>query len=166
MMDLFKTKEIINRYLKLFEARELKKEERALIEKKLDITLSDDFILISKYFNGDQRLGYMSLFSFDPFLDGWNIVDQTLELRKNINFPKNFLFLEQEGESFVTMLTKDDRSEPTPVYWCGSSDIYNLMEGKPLEDSVMTFPSFTDFFEYLVTEEENKRAEEKELGGA
>lgn len=166
MIDLNRTRKVIDRYLKLYKPRPLKKEYIDAIEEKLNVILPEDFILITKYYDSYEMIGILDLFSFKYDVNDWNIVSQTLELREAVQLPKGYVILEKEGETFTAMLTKDNRSEATPVYWSGLNDVYNLVEEVPLENGPTIFPSFTDFFEYLVTEEENKRAEEKERGGA
>lgn len=160
MIDLLKTKKIIKRYLKLFKDHPVSLEDRESIEKRLDIIFPEDFNLISGYFNGYDPIGYIFLFSFDPKEVGWNILEETIKLREFVKLPMKYVALNND-ESFITMLTKEDRLEETPVYWVGISDAYNLAEGKPLTDNPTIFPSFTDFFEYLVETEENKREEER-----
>jgi hypothetical protein len=47
------------------------------------------------------------------------------------------------------------------VIWCSYEDIFNLCDGEGFKHNPDIWPSFTDFFEYLVIEEEKRTAEKE-----
>lgn len=63
--------------------------------------------------------------------------------------------------SFLLLKTKSlDESE---VVWCAYQHFFNLCDGRPMEYNPTIFPSFTDFFEYLLDEEQKMQAEDSEV---
>lgn len=122
-------------------------------EKKLEVQFPVDFVKL----NSICSYEYMSYFSTFCFEEG--VVDTTLEWRESVNSPKNCVALSEEGESAVIMRITGDNAE---VIWCDIPDLYNLCEGKPFEYNPTIFPTFTDFYSFLIEEEEKIRAEEAE----
>ncbi|ARN84932.1 SMI1/KNR4 family protein [Candidatus Nucleicultrix amoebiphila] len=152
-----KIEHLIKRYRNLFEKKGLDSKKLHLIEDKLELVLPDDFKQISKVFDGYEEIAGQSFFSFDPDVKGWNVVEKTLFYRKSSCFlPRNFLALREESESFVVMETKDDPKLNTSIIECSLSDANNLIDMK-FYDNPTIFPSFTDFFEYLIEQEEKDR---------
>lgn len=71
------------------------------------------------------------------------------------------MFLQQDDVLFLLLKTKSlDESE---VIWCAYQDCFNLCDKKPMEYNPTIFPSFTNFFEYLLDKEEKMQAEDAEL---
>ena len=68
---------------------------------------------------------------------------------------------QQDDVSFLLLKTKS--LDESGVIWCAYKDFFILCEGKPMEYNPTIFPSFTDFFEYLLYEEEKMQAEDAEL---
>jgi len=135
------------------------------MEKILGITFANDLKKISERF----RFDFLNTFAgFHNFEDDENngVIPETLRLRKVINFPHNSLFLYEDDASVLILKTQKDPAEPSPIYWIDVMDVERYCEEEPLECQQHIFPSFTDFFEYLVTEEEREREEEKKLQGA
>jgi hypothetical protein len=130
------------------------------IQKKLQIILPDEFKKICLFFRGNNGPLFGSLYSFDPKDADWNICDETLRLRQSINLPNNLVILAEPDESVILMEIANGSEVTSKVYWLGTGDAYNLAEGKPLEDNPIIFPTFTDFFSYLLDEEEKRRTEE------
>lgn len=122
-------------------------------EKALEIIFPTDFKKFCTVYSYD----YCRLFSFFSFDEG--VIDKTLEWRKSVNFPRNCVGLAEEGESAIIMRITGDNAE---VIWCSIPDLYNLCEAKPLEDNPTIFPTFTDFYSYLLDEEEKIREENKQ----
>ena len=58
---------------------------------------------------------------------------------------------------------QDDPEKPTPIYWCDEVDVFNLCEEGVFKYNPTVWASFTDFFEYLVNEEEKRQLEEGRL---
>jgi hypothetical protein len=149
------------RYLKLYPSKGLNNKQIQNFENKLSIMLPEDVKNILDFYDGYYSLAYLSLYSFDQSVLGWNICDETLRLRQSINLPKNMIVLAEPDESIIIMEISNEPKVMSKIYWLGSGDIYNLAEGKPLEDNPTIFPTFSDFFAYLLDEEEKRRTEEK-----
>jgi hypothetical protein len=133
------------------------------IEEILKIYLPKDFVSIARFFDGNNGIIFNNMYSFNPANVDWNICDQTIKLRKSVNLPHNLLVLAEPDEGVVLMEIVSGNEFSSKVYWLGIGDAHNLIEGKSLEDNPTIFSSFTDFFAYLLNEEEKRRAEEKSL---
>ncbi|MBN9412492.1 MAG: SMI1/KNR4 family protein [Candidatus Paracaedimonas acanthamoebae] len=126
-------------------------------EGELKIKFPYDFHYIAKFYSGGL-IGLHSLFSFVRQGNEYNIVDKTLFYRRsNFGLPNKYLALEETESSFIVMETKTTSEEKTPIIYCSIPDAYNLAAEKKLEYKHRIFPSFADFFEYLLTEEEKER---------
>ncbi len=130
------------------------------IEQKLEIKLPSDFCCISQFFRGDNGPVFPSgMYSYNPLVSDWNICDQTITLKKSVRLPRNLIILAEPSESVIIMQIEDNLGITSKVYWLSTGDAYNLIEGKPLVDNPIIYPTFTDFFSYLLDEEEKQRAE-------
>jgi hypothetical protein len=148
------------KYLSMYPQNELQENIAQDIEETLDVVLPNDFKNIIKYCHRLDNISSLDLFSFDEKVNGWNIYEKTKFFRMSIHLPKKYIVLKEGDESFIVLETQDDPNQPASVIWCGEADAYNLVEGKPLIDNPKIFPTFTDFFMYLLDEEEKKREEE------
>jgi hypothetical protein len=149
------------RYLNLYPIKGLSNKQIQEIENRLSVLLPDDLKAVLDFYDGYYSLAYISLYSFDQSLPGWNVCDETLKLRKSINLPENLIVLAEPDESIILMEITNEPEAMSKVYWLGTGDAYNLAKGKPLEDNPTIFQTFTDFFSYLLDEEEKRRVEEK-----
>lgn len=158
MIALKKTKNSIDQYLRLFEKRPVPEYQIEHIEKKLSIKIPEDLRLIMSVFDGYHDIAHQSLFSFNTEVSGWNIVEKTLFYRESdCKLPGKYLALREENESFIVLNTEPDYNNENEVIWCSLSDAYSLKNDEPLLDNPTIFPTFTDFFEFLLTEEEKER---------
>jgi len=146
---------LIKRYLEIAPFNQVSSETLVLIEKALNIVLPNDFKEITKYYSGNI-LGTIYFFNLELFGE-FNIVEQTIFYRHKIKLPFRYLPLYEESDGFIIMETQDDPRKPSPVIWCAVEDVYNLCEDKPLIYNPTIFPNFTDFFEYLLDQEEQER---------
>jgi hypothetical protein len=153
-MDSLKQK-----YLHLFSARKISPTVVEKIESRLSIKLPKDLKDILKYYDGYYDIANLSLYSFIIEENAWNVCDQTEYFRKVINLPKEYLVLKEGDESFIVLKTSYQENNSSPVIWMSSTDVYNLVEGKPLLDAPLFFHTFADFFQYLLDEEEKSRKE-------
>lgn len=148
----------LKRYLSFYEARKLSDKALVYIEQVLGVILPHDFKKISKVFDGFEILGGIDLFSFDPESPGFNIVGKTLFYRSSdMRLPSRFIALRESEVSFVVMETQADEKIDAPIFECSISDAYNISEGKPMLDNPVFYPSFADFFSYLLDLEESER---------
>ena len=91
-----------------------------------------------------------------------NIIDYNLEYRKRYkNLEKIVVLSEESDVSFLLMFTQDSPEQPTPIVWCDYEDLYNYSETGEFKYKIDKWDSFTDFFEYLVEQEEKVQEEEK-----
>ena len=152
-----KIEEIKQKYLELYPNCGMTEENIDKIEDKLDIKLPYSFKEILNFYDGYYSINNNSFFSFDPNEEGWNVVDKNLYYRNcDLKLPKRFLII-KEGDEDVIVL--DLANENGQVYWISSQDVYNLVNGDSLTDNPTIFPTFADFFEYLLDEEEKLREE-------
>jgi len=132
----------------------LTKVELQQIEDSLDIVLSYDFKKINEYYN----YSYLWYFDFCSFPRG--VIEETHYYRKRNDLDQNYLILSNQDE--MTVVMKIISTKKSEVIWCGLEDFFNLCENKPMEYNPTIFPSFTDFFEFLLDEEEKMQAEDEE----
>lgn len=149
------SKDFLIKKIKQSQLPALKSEDIENLRKKLAINFSKDFFELSIL--GDFE--YNNSFSFyNLHLDNaCSVVGETLRLRKDANLPLDTLILSEDDASIWLMKCLGDHEE---IYWIAVEDYENYCEGKPLEYDPNVFPTFTDFFAYLLDEEEKLRAEE------
>lgn len=137
----------------------LDEKDMDFVSSKLGVVLPDDFRQISRVFDYE----YLGNFQFPCFcFNGESgVVEETLGTRESLNLPHEFVILSVEDDVSVLLLeTQDCAEKPSPVIWCDMfPDFFNICEGKPMEQNPTIWPSFTDFFEYLVEQEEAKLKE-------
>lgn len=121
------------------------------VEMHLNVNLPNDFKEISQVVNYEY-LGGMAFFNFESE-DTYSVMRETLAYRKNASLPHRYLVLAEDDASVIFLETKNDPNQETPVIWCAIEDAYNICEEKPLEYDHKIFPSFKNFFEYLLNEE-------------
>ena len=143
---------LLNRYLKLEKPIKLSYAKTAL---KLGVDFSKQFKEIGDNVSFEYITSLGCFFSFDN-----GVINETLAMRRNedISFPEDTLVLSEMDTSFILMKCCGDHEE---IYWIAIEDIYNYCEGKPLLYNPITFPTFADFFSYLLDEEEKERAEDQ-----
>lgn len=118
----------------------------AKMEQQLQLQLPDDFKKIASFFNGGL-IGGISIFSYDHYTP--NIIEETLRLRKDIQFPHSLLFLAEPAGSMIVL----DTAHTPAVIWCDSIDVHQLHD-RSFQIAPDTWDTFGDFFEYLLTQEE------------
>lgn len=123
------------------------------IERELKVCFSDDFISINQVFDYE----YLGDFDFNTFYYNGHsgVMKKTQKFRQEVNLPNRYVILSYTGDTrFVLMETQDTPDKNTPILDIEPEDLDNLIENKPLEYDHTIWPSFTDFFEYLVEQEE------------
>lgn len=121
------------------------------LSNQLNVVLSEDYKLLSQKYNYEY---FPPIFEWCGFPDG--IIKYTKELRER-GLPHKYVILADNGDGgWILMETKDSPEKSSPIIWCDYYDIFNLCEkgafdsqGIP-EYELITWPSFTDFFEYLI----------------
>ena len=120
----------------------------------LNLFLSEDF----KYINTRYDYEFLEYFEMYSFTVG--VVAETKSWRESINLPLNYLVLGDNGTSALLMKIENDNAN---VIHCALEDVLNLCAGRPMEYDPIIFETFADFFEFLLDEEEELRAEDPEL---
>ncbi len=137
------------------------------IETLLGLVIPEDIKKLS------EQIVYSILGGFEFFdtkseENDWNsIIKNNLELRKEYaeqsggkSDMSRILVLADDDGGSVFMITQDSPEKPTPVIWCDATDMYWYSIDGKFRSSHDEWPSFTDFFEYLVEEEEKKLQED------
>lgn len=114
-----------------------------------------DFITLNK----KHRADFFSFFDFFNFGNKEGVVEETLYYREKENLPHNYIVLFSDDVSFVLLKTLPDKA--SEVIWCDEPDFYNLCRKGRMEYKATVFNSFTDFYEFLLDEEEKLIEEEK-----
>lgn len=150
--------QLIKRVERLGLKNSLNKEEIEAVEKVLNLTLPDDFKVLCSYCSYE----FLYSFEFITFCADENdgVITETLGWRDSINLPHNYLVLADDGTSAILMKIEEDDAE---VIWCSLEDVLNICAGKSMEYNPTVFPSFIDFYEFLLDEEEKERVEENAL---
>ncbi len=118
------------------------------IEQQLQLQLPDDFKEIALFFNGGL-VGGISIFSYANHHP--NLIEETLRLRKDIQFPHSLVFLAEPAGSMIVL----DTATTPSVIWCDSIDVYQLHD-RSFQVAPDTWDTFSDFFAYLLTQEEQE----------
>jgi hypothetical protein len=149
---------LVEKALKLAsESRPLKKDECIEAQEKLGVCLSEDFSYITK------KISYEFLSHFEWYNFPFGVTEWTMELRER-GLPHKYVVLSDEGDGGAVFLeTQDSPEKPSPVIWCDMEDVYNLCDTGEFKYNPTIWPSFTDFFEYLVDEEEKMQIAENRL---
>lgn len=124
------------------------------VESELHLKLSQDFKILCKFYRYDTFL----FFDFYNLTSEGGVIGTTKAWRENINLPHNYLVLSDDGTSSVLMKIEDDKSS---VIWCSLEDVLNICDNLPMQYNPTIFPTFADFYSFLLDEEEKIRAEEK-----
>jgi hypothetical protein len=140
-----------------------------LIKEVLKLEFPEDFRYAAN-FAGVTSFSKMEFFDFEDDPENWNgIIKNNLELRKNYAEDSNgqskarmdkILVLANDDGGSVFMITQDSPEKPSPVIWCDYGDMYHYAVTGEFRNSHDEWPSFTDFFEFLVNDLEKRTAEE------
>jgi hypothetical protein len=143
MKDINKLRD---RYILLFgEIDGVSTEDLNKIESELQISLPTDFKEITSFCDG--RIGLHSFLFDDPT----NIIEETLRIRKAVSIPNNFVIL---AEDSISVFVMDTENKPS-VIWLDSIEISQLHNPSSISKPDI-WNDFSDFFEYLLDEEEER----------
>lgn len=126
------------------------------VSNELGVVFSNDFLEIAKKYHFE----FLSFFDWSGLKTG--AIEYTKKLRLE-GLPQNYLILagfRDDGGS-VFLETPNDPNTNTRVIWCDMEDVYNLCLKGEFEYNPTIWPSFTDFFEYLVEQEEEMLKEQE-----
>jgi hypothetical protein len=136
----------------------LKHSEIDYVSSSLGVVFSEDFVDINVIYD----YAYLGRFDFYSFYykGASGVTKKTRTFREVINLPHRYVLLSDMGDAGAVFLeTQDTPEKPSPVIWCDQEDIDRLCREEPLIYNPTVWPSFTDFFEYLVEQEEAKGKE-------
>lgn len=136
------------RYSKMAGIRPASVELLRDIEKSLNLNLPRDFCEICEFFDG-SGLNVIPLLSLAARTSTLNPLTETQRLRVKISFPQNYLVLAEPPESLIVMECVGNRK----VFWLDAIDVGRL-ESESFSRSPDVWPSFAEFFSYLLEEEE------------
>lgn len=143
--------ELRSRYIALAGARPASIELLDGIEQQLQVKLPSDFREICDFFDGGG-MDVLPLFSLAGNAPQLNPLHETLRCRETIGIPSNFLVLAEPPESLVIL----DCFGEGRVLWVDAVDASRIVTGK-FTSKPNIWPSFANFFSYLLDEEEAER---------
>ena len=142
--------ELRERFLQLQESDGISELDLNKIEEKLEVKLPLDFRKISMFYSGGY-LGGISNYSFIDDGNNFNIVDETIRLRREIGLPKRFIVLAEPPESIIVMDTENVQS----IIWCDSVEVDKL-ENKSFITKPDEWNSYSEYFGQLIEDEEDE----------
>ena len=122
------------------------------IEKQLAVRLPEEFKRICEFYDG-SGLNVIPMFSIGTNAPEENPLLETLRLREAIAFPGNWVAIAEPPESLVIM----DCLENGRVLWIDAIDARRVASGDFLRQPDV-WESFSEFFSYVLDEEEEDRA--------
>ena len=154
-----KMEELKQKYVRLFpDDGEMNQQEIKEIEGHLNLEFPDDFRKIISFYLGG-KLGNRFLLNFQT-VGNYSIEEETLALRESINLPHDFLVLYCEY-GMIYMDCNPNSAKYGHVMYVRTEDAQCLGDG--IEPKYYwDYPTFSDFFEHLLDEEEKERAENVE----
>lgn len=140
-----------------------------VVENNLNIVLPNDFLEINKMIRYDI-IGGDDFLDFSATPNDWGgVIRNNLRLRENCSRDQKIridvskvLLMSFEEYGCVFMITQSFSIKQTPVIACTYYDMYNYFVSGNFNATHDEWPSFTDFFEYLVEQEEKKLKENGE----
>ena len=145
---------VLERIKKLGLDKPITKKEIAFVEQSLNVVLPNDF----KFFCSHCSYEFFYFFDTLRFTDSEDcgVISETKGWRESIDLPHNYLVLTDDGTSSVLM--KLENNHKSSVIWCSLEDVLNLITNKKMQYNPTIFNSFTDFYEFLLNEEEKERS--------
>lgn len=137
----------------------LKKEDIAEVARQLGVCFSDDFLMINEQYSYECLYGAcIEFLCLYDNRDGYSgVITKTQKFRQEMHLPNRYVVLSYSGDTrFILMETQDDPRKASAILWIEPEDFENLCNEKTFEYEYEIWPSFTDFFEYLVEQEEMK----------
>lgn len=129
-------------------------DEIETIEKALSIQIPALFIKLNSYCSYEY-CSIVAFFNFGSF-GNYSVIESTKSLYELYPTSKQYLHLYSDDNSIILMELNSNAS----VLWCSIYDFENFLKDQSFEMQYDYYPSFKDFFEYLLDEEEKIRFEE------
>ena len=141
--------ELRNKYKALYDIDGVSKEDLDKIENELQIKLPSDFREISGFYSGGI-VGGIDIHSF--LFSEPNFISETIRIREAVGLPNRFIVIAEEAESIIVM---DTEKKPS-IMWLDSVEVTKL-EMQDFISKPDVWEDFSDFFNYLLDEEEEER---------
>jgi hypothetical protein len=139
------------RYVRLYGEHPAVPAHLSEIEARLGLTLPQDLRRIAEFFDG-YGFDTLPLYSLTTENRSWTVLYHTLQLRSAVALPQHFVALAEQPESIIVM----NCAEGGRVLWIDGAYARGLATNAPL-DKHEEWPSFVEFFAYLLDEEEADR---------
>lgn len=123
-------------------------EEIQNVEQRLEIKLPQDFIELNKVCSYE----YSNIFSFLNF-SGTGVTEGTLGLWSYFKCPHEFIILYDDGTGVILLDVKGNSG----VIYASIEDTENIVFREKLNYKHSFFPTFSDFYSYLLDEAEKKQ---------
>lgn len=139
------------RYSSLFGAEPSREEDLDQIEQSLSLKLPEDFREIAKFYRGGM-IGGISHHGIKVTGPGNSLLDETWRIRHSTRIPVRFIVIAEPPASLIVLDT-----DKGTVIWLDSTDISRLDDTPKLHNPQL-WNSYTDFFSFLLDQEEDERA--------
>ena len=127
------------------------------VSEKLQVVISDEL----RYFL--MRFAYDSVpvYQFYGFgcKGNYCVTSASLLYRQHLQLPYRYLVLSEDDCAAIFLETQDNPEKDSPVHIVDLNDIERFIQGEKLEYGYEYFQSFTDFFQYLIEQEEEYQKE-------
>lgn len=141
-----------NRYVAMNGHRRISNDMLRSIQAELGLVLPLDFMQITEFYDG-SGFNVLPLYSLAGNAPKMNPVNETLRLRESVQLPSNWLVLGEPPESLLLM----DCANGGKVLWLDAVDVARISSNS-FNKEPETWDSFSDFFDYLLEEEEADRS--------
>jgi hypothetical protein len=140
-----------------FGVRPLSTERIHEVEQALNIKFPELFIRLNELCSYEHSNFGFFYFGGD---DIDSVIETTLGVRENYENSENFAVLYLDDAGIVLLNVADENASVT---WCSVYDMENVFNNTPLSANHQFFPTFADFFNYLLDEEEAERSEKETI---
>ena len=150
-----KIPELVERYNKIIGENHMSLTSMQYIEAKLGVKFSSIF----KNLNNKSSYAAFSWGLFNPYSENHqSVIGATKILREYLNLPHKAVILNEGSRTMTIMETSEDASNEK-IYVIILEDVKCYIANEPFQYDYQYFPSFIDFFEFLLIEEEKIMAE-------
>ncbi len=154
---VYKIDQLIQKYVRLIGIRTMVAESVQTLENALQIKLSDEFRVL----NSKCCYAYFTQEMLNPFTeDDYSVIGVTKKLRTLYKLPQNFMVL-AEDYGTLTLLETDKEAINERVCIIAIEDFERYCNHKELRYPYQNFSTFTDFYAFLLDEEEKIRTEKQ-----
>jgi hypothetical protein len=153
-----------SRYIALFGLEPVENGVLEQIESELGINFPSDFRTIATFYSGGI-VGGISHHAIGHGGNPNNITSETMRLREAVRLPHSIVTLAEPPESLIVLETERANEQPS-VFWIDGSDVSRLGEKESIR-SPQVWPSYSDFFQFLLEREADDREEgvDQDRGG-